>query len=87
MIESVLAEIIHHDQAGFLLGHQMKNNIMNIIDIIEYLEVRNEKVEALMFIDAEKAFDNVSWLFMKKKLERIEVGQDFLNGINAIYFE
>lgn len=63
----------------------MKDNIRNIIGVIEYLETRNDKQAALMFIDAEKAFDNISWNFMKKNLEMMDVGQSFLTGLGAIY--
>lgn len=42
----------------------MKDNIRNVSDITEYLEGRSDKQVGLMFTDAEKAFDNVSWNFM-----------------------
>ncbi|CAI5770213.1 Uncharacterized protein PODLI_1B033253, partial [Podarcis lilfordi] len=41
----------------------------------------------LIFIDAEKAFDNISWMFMKRNLEGMGVGRGFENGIEAIYSE
>lgn len=44
----------------------MQNDIGNVIDILEYLESRNDKPAALMLVDAEKAFDNISWHFMKR---------------------
>uniref|UniRef100_A0A670JMH3 Reverse transcriptase domain-containing protein n=1 Tax=Podarcis muralis TaxID=64176 RepID=A0A670JMH3_PODMU len=86
-IKKVLQEIIHEDQAGFLPGRQMRDNARNVINIIEYLAARNEKQAMLMFVDAEKAFDNVSWDFMLKNIEQREMGNDFLNGIKAIYTE
>uniref|UniRef100_A0A670J4I4 Reverse transcriptase domain-containing protein n=1 Tax=Podarcis muralis TaxID=64176 RepID=A0A670J4I4_PODMU len=41
----------------------------------------------LIFVDAEKAFDNICWSFMKKNLQGMGVGQGFENGIGAIYSE
>uniref|UniRef100_A0A670HPA6 Reverse transcriptase domain-containing protein n=1 Tax=Podarcis muralis TaxID=64176 RepID=A0A670HPA6_PODMU len=84
-LKSILVESIHKDQAGFLPGRQMKDNLRNIINIIEYLTERSDKQGVLLFVDAEKAFDNVSWEFMLKYLESMEVGAEFYNGIKAIY--
>uniref|UniRef100_A0A670K2J7 Reverse transcriptase domain-containing protein n=1 Tax=Podarcis muralis TaxID=64176 RepID=A0A670K2J7_PODMU len=86
-MKKLLQEVIHKDQAGFLPGRQMKDNIRNIINILEYLTARNEKQAMLIFVGAEKAFDNISWEFMLKKLEAMHVRQEFFNGIKAIYTE
>lgn len=40
-----------------------------------------------LIIYAEKAFDNISLTFMKKKMEFMDVGQCFIKGIRAIYSE
>uniref|UniRef100_A0A670IBL2 Reverse transcriptase domain-containing protein n=1 Tax=Podarcis muralis TaxID=64176 RepID=A0A670IBL2_PODMU len=86
-LKKILKKLIHKDQAGFLPGRQMRDNIRNIINIIELLSGRSDKQAVLMFVDAEKAFDNVIWEFMLKNLEYMEVGQEFYNGIKAIYTE
>ena len=39
---------------------------------------------ALLFLDAQKAFDNINWKFMQKQLEIMDFGQYFMNMINAI---
>uniref|UniRef100_A0A670JJJ0 Reverse transcriptase domain-containing protein n=1 Tax=Podarcis muralis TaxID=64176 RepID=A0A670JJJ0_PODMU len=84
-LKKILIKIIHKDQEGFLPGRQIRNNIRNIVNIIEFLSERYDKPASLIFVDAEKAFDNVIWEFMIKNLEVMEVGQKFLNGIQAIY--
>uniref|UniRef100_A0A670JBZ4 Reverse transcriptase domain-containing protein n=1 Tax=Podarcis muralis TaxID=64176 RepID=A0A670JBZ4_PODMU len=86
-LKKILVRIIHEDQAGFLPGRQLRNNIRNVINIIEYLSDRGDKQVSLIFVDAEKAFDNVIWEFMLENLELMDVGRDFLNGIRAIYTE
>uniref|UniRef100_A0A670KE03 Reverse transcriptase domain-containing protein n=1 Tax=Podarcis muralis TaxID=64176 RepID=A0A670KE03_PODMU len=86
-LKKVLTEYIYKDQTGFLLGRHMIDNNGNLIDILERLEAKRNCKALLMFIDAEKAFDNISWLFMERNLERIEFGQEFLNSIKAIYSE
>uniref|UniRef100_A0A670JS00 Reverse transcriptase domain-containing protein n=1 Tax=Podarcis muralis TaxID=64176 RepID=A0A670JS00_PODMU len=86
-MKTMLAEIIHKDQAGFLPGRQLRDNVRNVINMLEYLSARNDKEAVMMFVDAEKAFDNVIWEFMLRNLEHMEVGEDLLNGIKAIYTE
>uniref|UniRef100_A0A670JD11 Reverse transcriptase domain-containing protein n=1 Tax=Podarcis muralis TaxID=64176 RepID=A0A670JD11_PODMU len=85
--KKVLNEVIHKDQAGFLPGRHLYDNTRNIIDILELLQTNLHTRAVLIFIDTEKAFDNISWMFMKKNLEGMGVGQGFENGIEAIYSE
>uniref|UniRef100_A0A670KHH1 Reverse transcriptase domain-containing protein n=1 Tax=Podarcis muralis TaxID=64176 RepID=A0A670KHH1_PODMU len=84
-LKRVLIGEIHKDQTGFLPGRHMSDNVRNIIDILELLEVNINRKVVLIFVDAEKAFDNICWTFMKKNLQGMGVGQGFENGIGAIY--
>uniref|UniRef100_A0A670JUF4 Reverse transcriptase domain-containing protein n=1 Tax=Podarcis muralis TaxID=64176 RepID=A0A670JUF4_PODMU len=86
-LKIVLMEEIHRDQAGFLPRRHLSDNVRNIIDILEKLEVNINTKAVLIFVDAEKAFDNISWSFMMKNLRGMGVGQGFENGIGAIYSE
>uniref|UniRef100_A0A670JT87 Reverse transcriptase domain-containing protein n=1 Tax=Podarcis muralis TaxID=64176 RepID=A0A670JT87_PODMU len=86
-LKRVLNEVIHKDQAGFLPGRHLSDNVRNIIDILELLQTNINTRAVLIFIDAEKAFDNISWSFMKKTLKGMGVGRGFENGIDAIYSE
>uniref|UniRef100_A0A670J4J4 Reverse transcriptase domain-containing protein n=1 Tax=Podarcis muralis TaxID=64176 RepID=A0A670J4J4_PODMU len=86
-LKKVLNNRIHKDQTGFLPGRQLRDNVRNLIDIIEYLDMSIDRQAALVFIDAEKAFDNISWDFLKKSLEMMGMGEKFRKGIEAIYKE
>lgn len=55
------------------------------MNIVEYYETHPDKQMALLFLDAQKAFDNVNWKFMRKQLEIMDFGQHFINMIDAIY--
>ena len=56
-----------------------------MIDILEYAQHHNESQIALIFLDAEKAFDNLNWIFMIKVLEKMDFGDAFVKGIEAIF--
>lgn len=84
-LKNCLKDVIHKDQAGFLPNRQLKDNVRHIINIIEYLEVKKEVPAALLFIDAEKAFDNVSWQFLLKSMEEMGIEGNFIEGIKVIY--
>uniref|UniRef100_A0A670HYC8 Reverse transcriptase domain-containing protein n=1 Tax=Podarcis muralis TaxID=64176 RepID=A0A670HYC8_PODMU len=84
-LKKYLATLIHIDQAGFLPNRFLKDNVRHVIDLLEYLEIKNEIPAALIFIDAEKAFDNVSWSFLLKTMEKAGIEGEFLKGIQAIY--
>lgn len=63
----------------------LRNNIRTILNVLEYYEAHPEKQMAVMFIDAEKAFDNVCWDFMLEQLRNMLGDVDFVKMIQAIY--
>uniref|UniRef100_A0A670KCA9 Reverse transcriptase domain-containing protein n=1 Tax=Podarcis muralis TaxID=64176 RepID=A0A670KCA9_PODMU len=86
-LKKLLTKYIHKDQAGFLPNRHQKENVRHILNIIEYLDMRIDVPAALIFIDAEKAFDNVSWEFLSQCLEKAGIEGPYMKGIRAIYSE
>ncbi|KAF7235731.1 LINE-1 retrotransposable element ORF2 protein [Varanus komodoensis] len=84
-LKKFLIDFIHPDQNGFLPKRQMKNNLGTILDILEYYETHTEKPMALLFMDAQKAFDNANWQFMKQQMIQMEFGEKFMNAISSIH--
>ena len=84
-LKRILIQTIHQDQSGFLPKRQMKNNIRIILNTLEYYEAHMEMQTAMIFLDAEKAFDNLNWNFMLHQLGVLQVGERFLKLIKAIY--
>lgn len=84
-LKKILVQIINHDQVGFLPKRYLRNNVRMIMDVLEYYETHSEKQLALIFLDAEKAFDNVIWNFLISQMEYMEVGDKFLKMIKAVY--
>lgn len=56
-----------------------------MLDILEYYLKHPEKKLGLIFLDAQKAFDNVNWNFILEQLESMHTGDSFSRLIKAIY--
>ena len=83
-IKTVLPEIIHPDQTGFLKGRYIGENIIKVLNLLEYAE--GEQVPALlMLVDYEKAFDSVEWSFVKECLTFFNFGDTIIKWVDILY--
>uniref|UniRef100_A0A8C5RPM8 Reverse transcriptase domain-containing protein n=1 Tax=Laticauda laticaudata TaxID=8630 RepID=A0A8C5RPM8_LATLA len=58
-----------------------------ILYTLEYYEAHPEKQMALMFLDAQKVFDSVSWRFMLLQLKQMGFGKKNIQAIEMIYYK
>ena len=65
-VKTYLDKIINPDQTGFIKSRNIAENIRIVYDIMQYTEDENIP-GLLLLIDFEKAFDSVSWSFIKIK--------------------
>uniref|UniRef100_A0A3P9JT67 Reverse transcriptase domain-containing protein n=1 Tax=Oryzias latipes TaxID=8090 RepID=A0A3P9JT67_ORYLA len=83
-LESVLPCLINTGQTGFISQRQTHDNIRRTLHI--WSHIQKNKIEAAMVsLDAEKAFDSVSWCFLYKVLERFGFHYKFIQVIKSLY--
>ncbi|KAF7247293.1 LINE-1 retrotransposable element ORF2 protein [Varanus komodoensis] len=83
-----LQQLVKAQKKSAILGindREVEGSFREILDILEYYEIHTEKPMALLFLDAQKAFDNVNWQFMEQQMIQMEFGERFMNAISSIY--
>ena len=83
-LESILPEIVHHNQNGFIKGKSIFDAVRTVDDILELAETTNRS-GILVAIDFEKAFDSLDHSFLFKVLEKFNFGLYFLQWIKTFY--
>ena len=83
-IKNVLPNIIHHNQTGYVKDRYIGETIRSVFDIMDF--TAKKSIPGLMiFIDFEKAFDNVEWEFLRYCLESFNFGPDFIHWVKTFY--
>ena len=83
-LQKVLPNIISEDQAGYIKGRFIGENVRTILDIIDYTS-NQQKTGIAVFLDFEKAFDTISWSFLLKTLEKFNFGSEFIKWVKVLY--
>lgn len=65
----ILKESISKNQAAFLKGRSLRENVLLASDLIMDYEKASCQKSSLLKVDIRKAFDTVSWDFLSKVLE------------------
>ena len=83
-LKTVLSKLISSDQTGFISGRYIGKNTRLIYDIMNYTDEFNIP-GLLLIIDFEKAFDTISWEFIKKTLHFFNFGDSIKRWISVFY--
>ena len=81
---TILPEIIHSNQTGYVSGRYIGEAARSILDIMEYTKTFNIQ-GILLFIDFEKAFNSLEWNFMFKCLEIFGFGHSLVRWVKTFY--
>jgi hypothetical protein len=76
--------LIHKDQAGFMKGRKISDQIFLAMEVVDYSEddVQNGAIVAL---DQEKAYDETSHRYLWKAMEKQGIPAKFINIVKALY--
>ena len=83
-IKSVLPDIIHPNQTGYVKDRFIGETIQSIYHVMDFT-VKENIPGLMLFIDFQKAFDRVEWEFLFKCLEAFNFGTDFLHWVRVFY--
>ena len=83
-LESVMPSIISEDQTGFIRGRHSYSNIRRLLGVI--LSPSPLKIpEAIISLDAEKAFDRVEWAYLLFSLRQFGFDNNFISWVRLLY--
>lgn len=83
-LESILPSIISPDQTGFIKNRHSFFNIRRLFNIV-YNPSSSVVPEAVISLDAEKAFDRVEWRYLFYTLEKFGFGYKFISWVRLLY--
>lgn len=79
-LKGILNKLIGEDQAGFLPGRNIRDNLRTVLNLIEFADKQPGTKFGFLF-----PFDNINWLFVKQILTKMDFGIKFSNIIERIY--
>ena len=83
-LQKVLDKIISTSQAGYVKKRFIGCNIRLIEDLLDYSENLNDEA-SIIFLDFQKAFDTIEWVFIHETLQKFNFGPQFIHWIKTIY--
>ena len=82
-INRIITEIIHPDQAS-RTGHYSGDNLHRLLNIMTHAQGSGVEAMVLSF-DAEKAFDQVSWVYLFQTSDGLGFGPNFVRWVQILY--
>ena len=84
-LKEIMGKLITPNQSSFVPGRQIVDNIIIYQEVLNSMR-RNTSGKGYMLIkvDLEKAFDRISWSFIRDTLERADLPQTWLRFLTCI---
>lgn len=83
-MEDLMPNLINQDQSGFIRQRQTNDNIRRTLHVMNHIR-RNKITAMILSLDAEKAFDSVSWTYLYKVLHKFGFHETIIKSIQALY--
>lgn len=84
-LNKIIGSYIHPDQAGFIPGRDILDNVYKTLEILHHCKVNRVDSTTILSIDIEKAFDSVEYTYILTLLEHMKFGPKFCAALQSIY--
>ena len=82
-IKPHLNKLVHGDQKGFVAGRYIGESVRTTYDIIQWAK-DNDKTGIILLIDFEKAYDSVSFSYIKKCLTFFNFSESLVRWVDIL---
>jgi hypothetical protein len=82
-LKPLLLTLISQEQAGFVEGRKIMDNIIHAHELIHALKIQRRE-GMIIQLDLEKAYDKISWHYMVKTLEAFGFTQHWISWIISL---
>ena len=83
--KNVLPKLIYHNQTGFVKNRYIGETVRSIFDTMDVTAEEKKNPGLMIFIDFQKAFDNLEWRFLQHSLEAFNFGPEFIPWVMNFY--
>jgi hypothetical protein len=83
-LAEVAHQVIHPNQAGFMLGWSIFNQVKLARMMINYAEV-TEQNGLIMALDQEKAYNKITHDYLWRTLEKYNIHENFICTVRSLY--
>jgi len=80
-LKTVLPHIISQEQARFVSGRSIAENVLLVQEIVTEIRKRGKPPNLVIKLDMMNAYDRVEWLFLTKVLRRIGFGERIIDMV------
>ena len=83
-LNKVIMKIVHESETGFIPGRLMGENIIKLLNLMDYCEKSKSSALVVSF-DFQKAFDKVKWTVIDLVLDQFNFGPYFKRLVQILY--
>ncbi|XP_058761431.1 uncharacterized protein LOC131634822 [Vicia villosa] len=84
-IRGVLDKVISTNQTAFVPGRSMMDGVLMVNEILDWAK-RKKKGCLLLKVDFEKAYDSISWNYLRWIMRRMGFGKKWMNWMESCIF-